>query len=450
MNSVNKNTSIATLNKQYFTINYFFNTYDLEINHSNQVTIKASATKNVIATFKYEDLVSIIIPKLICAAQSVDFFATSMKWGIAPTGINGPIFIDTVNSYSASMIKDIKTIVAASISAKVSYSVDSLMDEVDTFNIDLLFDAEEEDEASAALFKWLSHLDKPISWMESTDAFDIDLMFIKDVEEHKYDYYDLAWLFAPAEIQIDTSSWIDTTKSFDIECMFALDEEEHTYDKCNLTWLFAPDISASDEIEEDEEFADCDLSWLFATSTITEVETYDDCDLSWLFPAEEEIDDYKDCDLSWLFSTKNITSWMDEVDDFGLKLLFHLEFEIPRIVKLCDYLPETEVLIECNNLEDVISETASENGITTEEVPTPELSGDNITEEDEGEYKEYEADVDLLKLTVVKHKASLTILTPISEAINEKDDEEEDEKTYQVFKFITNNNIRTTKWLVLL
>ncbi|OXT13728.1 hypothetical protein B9K06_26070, partial [Bacillus sp. OG2] len=86
---------------------------------------------------------------------------------------------------------------------------------------------------------------------------------------------------------------------------------------------------------------------------------------------------------------------------------------------------------------------------TTDEVPTPELSADNSAEEEDDD-EEYEADVDLLNLTIVKHKATLTILTPISEAINEKDDEEEDEKTYQVFKFITNNNIRTTKWLVLL
>ncbi|KAG0668068.1 hypothetical protein C6P42_005133, partial [Pichia californica] len=176
--------------------------------------------------------------------QSVDFFATSMKWGIAPTGINGPIFIDTINSYSApiGMIEDIKTIVAAPIPAKVSNSVDPWMDEVDTFNIDLLFDVEEEDKASAALFKWLSHLDEPISWMEITDAFDINLMFIRDVEEHKYDDYDLAWLFAPAKIQIDASSWIEIIESFDIDCMFALDEEEHKYDECDLTWLFAPDI----------------------------------------------------------------------------------------------------------------------------------------------------------------------------------------------------------------
>ncbi|KAG0682249.1 hypothetical protein C6P42_003264 [Pichia californica] len=440
MNSVNKITSIATTN---IAINYFLNMYDLEINHFNQVTIKALVTKKTIAAFKYKDLVSMIIPKLVCAAQSVDLFSTSMKWGIALTGINDPIFIDTVNSYSAPTI--IKTIVAAPISAKVPYSVDSWLDEVDTFNIDLLFDVEEkENEALAALFKWLFHLNKPIPWMEITDAFDIDLMFIRDVEEHKYDDYDLAWLFAPTKIQIDASSWIEMTESFGIECMIALDEEEHKYDECDLTWLFAPDISVSDKVEEDEEFADCDLSCLFPAEVEDKADDYEDCDLSWLFPAEEEVNDYEDCDLSWLFATKNITSWMDEVDDFGLNLLFHLEFEIPSIVKLCDYLPETEVLIECDNLEDVISETASENGNTTEEVPTPELSADNTTEEDE---EEYEADIELLNLTIVKHK--VTVFSPIPEVINEED-EEEDEKAYQIFKFITNNNTRTTKWLVLL
>lgn len=96
--------------------------------------------------------------------------------------------------------------------------------------------------------------------------------------------------------------------------------------------------------EEVDHYEDCDTTWLFAVkvdSKIVAVETYDNYYLSWLFPP----------------TNKHDLSWMDKIKE---------KFEIPNIVKLCDYFLEKETSVKYDNLEDVIFETASDNGNTTE------------------------------------------------------------------------------------
>ncbi|KAG0683106.1 hypothetical protein C6P40_000487 [Pichia californica] len=68
----------------------------------------------------------------------------------------------------------------------------------------------------------------------------------------------------------------------------------------------------------------------------------------------------------------------------------------------------------------VLLKTTSKNG-TTNKFPTPELSADNTTEEDNDD-DEFDAYGELLSLTVVKHKTTLTIPSPIPKTINEEDD----------------------------
>ncbi|KAG0689681.1 hypothetical protein C6P40_004626 [Pichia californica] len=347
------------------------------------------------------------------------------------------------------------------------------------------------------------------SWIETVDSFDIDSMFTRDVEEHKYDAYDLAWLFAPAKITIDENSWIETVDSFDIDSMFVRDVEEHKYDAYDSAWLFEPYVEAIEEAEE-ENYEDCDLSWLFPTDVeevieVKKIDDYKDCDLSWLFDCEvEEVSDYEDCNLSWLFpiEVEEIEN-VGEIDEYDISWLFNIDvidendliyyenyclsWLFKRVIYINLHLKKEEVVYEWFYPTEVketydeydlswlfppeeenvikISEKYEDTSYLLWEIPSDEDSDKNLedsifdnnitgnstdnneteTEEDIAEIKGEEVKVNFLILGVLDSKSNV-----VDFDVNVEEEEDEDcEAIFQIYNFLTETT-NSLKWLSLL